>query len=121
MITQTSTRTVEPDITVVTITGRLSLGNTLITIEDSIKKLIQDGVRKLVIDLTELAGTDSSGIGLFVLCAGEMQKSGGAMRIAGAHDSVMKVFEIVHLNRVTPIDADVETACRHLAASAATF
>ncbi len=119
MITQTSTRTVEPDITVFAIAGRLNLGNTLISIEDALKKLIEGGVRKLVIDLTDLAGIDSSGIGMFMLCAGEIQKKGGAMRIAGAHGSVMRVFDIVHLGKVTPVDPDVETSSRHLAASAA--
>ncbi len=38
MITQTNTRQVEPDITVMEITGRLNLGNTLISVEDAIQK-----------------------------------------------------------------------------------
>ena len=104
----------EPDITVFAITGRLNLGNTLISIEDSLKKLIAEGVRKLVIDLTGLTGIDSSGIGMLMLCAGEMQRHGGSIRIAGAHDSVKKVFEIVHLNRVIQVYPDVETSCQSL-------
>jgi hypothetical protein len=35
MVTQTSTRQLAPDITVFEITGRLSLGNTLASVEDS--------------------------------------------------------------------------------------
>jgi anti-sigma B factor antagonist len=114
MIAESTTLSMDPDITVFAITGRLNLGNTLISIEDSLKKLIAEGVRKLVIDLSGLMGIDSSGIGMFMLCAGEMQKHGGSMRIAGAHDSVKKVFEIVHLNRVIPVDSDVETSCQNL-------
>ena len=41
MVTDTKTRQVEPDITVVEISGRLGLGNTLYSIESSIRKLRQ--------------------------------------------------------------------------------
>jgi len=102
------------DITVFAITGRLNLGNTPVSIEDSLKKLIADGTRRLVIDLTGLAGIDSSGICMLMLCGGEMRNQRGSMRIAGTHDSVKKIFEIVHLSRVIPIDPDVETSCQNL-------
>src|SRR3981081_986915 len=114
MIAQSSTLSMDGDITAFDITGRLNLGNSLISIEDSLKKLIADGVRKLVIDLTGLTGIDSSGVGMFMLCAGEMQRHGGSIRIAGAHDSVKKIFEIVHLNELMPVDSDVETSCQNL-------
>jgi len=51
LVTETKTRRIEPDITVVEISEHLNLGNILVSIETSIKRLIEDGVRKLVIDL----------------------------------------------------------------------
>ncbi len=114
MITESTTRHIEPDITVVEISGRLNLGNSLVSIENSIKRMIEQGTRKLVIDLTTLNFIDSSGIGLLVSCGGLMEKSGGRMRIAGAHGVVAKALEMVHLNRITPLDADLESACRQL-------
>jgi anti-sigma B factor antagonist len=114
MIAQGSTLSMDGDITVFAITGRLNLGNTLISIEDSLKGLIADGTRRLVIDLTGLSGIDSSGIGMLMLCGGETRNQGGSMRITGTHDSVKKIFEIVHLSRVIPIDPDIETSCQNL-------
>lgn len=111
------TRQVEPDITVVELTGHLNLGNTLMTIESFIKGLIDAGARKIVVDVSGLNYTDSAGIGMLVSCTGHIDKKGGKMRIAGAHGAVAKVFDVVHLHRITPLDADVESACRNLSAA----
>src|SRR5262245_35965620 len=114
MTTQTNTHRIEPDITVMEITGRLNLGNTLISVEDTIKKLIREGSRKLVLDLKGLSYIDSSGIGLIVTCTGEMGQAGGQMRVAGAQGVVKRAFDVVRLNLVVPQDPDVDTACGNI-------
>ena len=119
MILNTMTRLVEPDITVVEVSGRMNLGFALSSLEASIKRLIEAGTRKLVIDLSSLDAIDSSGIGLLVSCSGEIEQVGGRMRIGGAHGSVAKALDVAHLDRITPIDSDTETACRQLAAEGA--
>jgi anti-sigma B factor antagonist len=119
LVTETKTRRIEPDITVVEISAHLNLGNTLVSIETSIKRLIGDGVRKLVIDVTGLNYIDSSGIGMLVSSNGFMEQSGGRMRIAGAQGAVAKAFEVVHVSRIVPLDADLESACRNISAGSA--
>lgn len=119
MITETKTRRVEPGITVFEISGRLNLGNSLMSVENSIKRMIEEGTRKLVIDLTGLSAIDSSGIGLLVTSASHMEQCGGQVRVAGAAGSVGRALELVHLERIAPIDTDVESACRHLNADGA--
>ena len=118
MITETKTRQVEPDITVFEISGRLSLGNTLLSVENAVKRLIYEGSRRMVLDVSGLEFIDSAGIGTLLSCAGQMEKEGGRVRIAGAKGRVKHAFEIVHLDRVAPNDPDVATACRTLQASA---
>jgi anti-anti-sigma factor len=116
VITETKTRRLEPDLTVVEISGRLNLGNSLLSLETSLQRLIQEGARKLVIDLTGLSYIDSAGIGVLAACSGQMEQSGGKVRIAGAHGLVAKTLALVHLDRIAPLDADLETARRHLQA-----
>ena len=116
MVTETKTLRVEPDITVVQISEHLNLGNTLVSIETSIKRLIEEGARKLVIDVAGLKYIDSSGIGMLVSVNGFMEQSGGRMRIAGAQGAVARAFEVVHVSRIVPLDPDLESACRSLAA-----
>ena len=118
MQTQANTRQIEPDITVVALTGRLSLGNTLYSMEGSILKLITGGSRKLVIDLTELKYIDSAAIGVLLGCHGEMGKAGGRMRLAGANGAVEESFRIVRLEQVVPLDPDVPASCTALAGEA---
>jgi anti-sigma B factor antagonist len=119
MITETRTRRVEPDITILEISGRLNLGNSLLSIESAIQRLVEEGVRKLVVDIAGLHYIDSSGIGLLVTSSGNVEHSGGRMRIAGAQGAVARTLELVHVERITPLDADVESACRHLAGDSA--
>jgi anti-sigma B factor antagonist len=119
MITESKTRVVEPDITVVEISGRLSLGNALLAVESSINRLIEQGSRKLAVDVSGLNSIDSSGVGVLVSCSGQMERSGGQLRIAGAQGAVAKTFEMVHMSRIAVLDPDVESCCRHLSADSA--
>jgi anti-sigma B factor antagonist len=107
------------DLTVVEMSGRLHLGNTLMYAENAINRLIDGGTRKLVIDLTRLEYMDSSGLGMLIGCGGRMEQNGGSMRLAGANGRVAQVFEIVHADRILHFDADLESACRNLSADAA--
>jgi anti-sigma B factor antagonist len=107
-------RQVEPDLTVVELTGHLNLGNELMTLETAVKRVIDEGARKLVIDVAALDYIDSAGIGMLVGCNGRMDRAGGKMRVAGAQGAVAKAFEIVHMGRIMPLDADVEVALQNL-------
>ena len=96
MITETKTRKVEPDLTVFEISGRLNLGNSLITVENAIRRLIDDGARKLAVDLSGLNAIDSSGIGMLVSVCGHIEQKGGRLRVAGAQGAVSKALAVVH-------------------------
>jgi anti-sigma B factor antagonist len=107
------------DVTVVEMSGRLHLGNSLSYAENAINRLIDGGTRKLVIDLSRLDHMDSSGLGMLIFCSGRMDQSGGRLRVAGALPAVARVFEISHANRVMQFDSDLASACRHLSAEGA--
>lgn len=107
------------DITVVELTGRLHLGNSLGYAENALNRLIDGGTRKLVLDLAGLEYIDSSGLGMVIFCSGRMEQAGGRMRVAAAAPPVAKVFEIAHAERVLQFDPDLETSCRNLAGQSA--
>jgi len=83
-------------------------------VENAIRGLIDAGARKLVIDVTHLNSIDSSGIGMLVSVNGHMMSNDGQMRIAGAHDTVSKVFAMVHVDKIIPLDADLAAATASL-------
>ena len=89
------------------------------SLEAAVKRVIQDGARKLVIDVTKLEYIDSAGIGMLVGCNGQMDRAGGKMRVAGAQGTVAKAFEVVHMDRIMALDADVDSAVQNLSAGGA--
>jgi anti-anti-sigma factor len=119
MVTEFKTRPIEPDITVVELTGQLHAGSTLLAVENSLNKILKEGPKKIVVDLSGLHLIDSSGIGILVVSSAQVRKLGGSFRLAGAVGSVANVLEMIGLNQVIPMDPDVETAARHLAESQA--
>lgn len=110
MITETDSYALENGITVFQIKGRLHLGNLLQSAEGAVKKMIDGGVRKLIVDLRGLDYIDSAGIGMLVTCHGHMDQAGGQLRIAGAHGGVAKTFGVAKIERLIPFDPDLATA-----------
>jgi anti-sigma B factor antagonist len=117
--TETKIRQIKPDITVVEISGRLTLGNLVLPLEESIRRMIDEGSRKLVVDLTSLSYIDSAGIGMLVGCIKHMDRNHGRLRIEGAQGVVAEAFGTVHLERIAALDADLEASCRQLSAESA--
>lgn len=107
------------DVTVLTMSGRLHLGNSLTYAENAINRLIDAGTSKMVIDLAGLNYIDSAGLGMLIYCGGRMEQSGGRVRIAGATGSVARVFEIANAGRILQFDDDLATACSNLSAESA--
>ena len=114
MIAESGTRKMG-DVDIVDIAGRLTFGNALAEIENSILKLIEEGSRRLVINVPGLTSIDSAGIGMLMGCRGKMGEKQGKLRIAGAKGGVARTFEVMHMDTFAALDTDVDAACRALA------
>ncbi len=114
MVVQFATRQIEPEITVMDFSGRLTLGNQLIDIEHAITDHIRQGGRKLVLELSKLDFMDSAGVGALVLCSSAMKKTGGKMVLAGAAGKVKQVLELTSLDRIIEMYSDLSSACEAL-------
>jgi hypothetical protein len=53
---------------------------------------------------------------MLILCGGKMEQIAGRLRVAGAHGTVKRIFEIANADRVLRFDPDLDSACRSLAA-----
>ena len=108
-------RQVDPDVTVMDFSGRLSTPGIMVAeVERTIKKTIEGGVRKLVLDLGRVDFIDSSGIGVLAVCSGVMKQAGGRMAVTGAAGIVRQALEAVSLDRVIGIYPDLAAACAAL-------
>lgn len=119
MVTEIQTLNVEPDTTVVQVSGQLHAGNTLLSVESTLKRLIETGAKKLVVDLSQVRLIDSSGIGVLVVTSAQMRQVGGEMRIVCPPGSVGHVLDLVNIGQVVPIDTDLESAYSKFRAASA--
>ena len=106
------TRTTEPDIVDHRTSGRITLGRESSQIEAHVVKLLNQGTRKLVIDLAKVDYIDTTGIGIIAYCFGKITQAGATCRVAGARGLVMDLFRITRLDSVIQFLPDVASAAR---------
>jgi anti-sigma B factor antagonist len=114
MMLETEVFEIEPDITVVSCAGRFTLGTQLRLTESMINTLLQKGVRKLVVDLTNTEIVDSAGLGILMHVFGEVEQLGGSMRVAGANDRIGNMFHVTHTDGILALDADLMSSVKKL-------
>ncbi len=109
-----TTRSVAPDITVIELDGRITLGKESSQIEAVVLKALNEGARKLIIDLSGVSYLDSTGIGIIAYCFAKIGQVGAKAAVAGAKGLVLEVFKMTHLDTVIQFFPDVEAARTHL-------
>ena len=114
MILETEVFKFEPDIIGISCSGRFTLGNRLSEMEGLMNSLLGDGVRKLVLDLTDVEFVDSAGLGVIMRMSGEVEQLGGQLRISGANDQVKRLFDITHTGTILGLDPDLVTSVKKL-------
>jgi anti-sigma B factor antagonist len=94
--------------------GRFTMGTRLSETEGLINSLIENGTRKLVLDLTNVDFVDSAGLGIIMRTLGEIEQRGGKFRIAGPTAQVRRLFEMTHTLPILSVDPDLGTSLRML-------
>ena len=119
MVLSLTTRTCEPGITVIEISGRITLGRESGQIEATVLKALNEGVERVVIDMKDVTYIDSTGIGIIAYCFGKISQKGAHGAVAGAKGLVLDVFKLTRIDSVVPFYPDVDAACAALANPAA--
>ena len=111
-----STRKHGADVVVIDLEGRITLGRESSQIETTVIKLLDEGVRKIVIDMSKVDYIDSTGIGKIAYSFGKIMQAGGKMRVAGARGLVLDLFRITRLDTQIKFYPDAAAACEELVA-----
>ncbi len=117
MLLQIETKQVQPDITVLTFTGKISLGRESQRIEMLVRELLVQGHKKLVFNLAGVDYIDSTGLGILTFCSASVSEAGGALRVAGASGIADRLFRMTKLDQILSFYPNVEAACENFAAS----
>jgi anti-sigma B factor antagonist len=105
---------IPPSAALITLTGKLLLGQESATLAALVPELIANGRTNLVFDLRGVTHIDSTGIGRFIDAYTRLKKIGGKMRLAGATGTVRDSFHVTRLDTVFSFYPTVESACQGL-------
>ena len=90
------------DVTIVDIKGRCTLGDETERLDSELKKLIEGGCRKLLLNLTELSQIDSTGVSTIVATYVTLRRLKGEVKLLHPTGRVQTVLAITHLLQVIP-------------------
>ena len=73
------------------------------SLKDKIVKEIDNGVKRVILNLTNVDYIDSAGLGVLVALLKRIKKEQGVLRIAGLKPNIMKIFQLTRLNQIFDI------------------
>jgi anti-sigma B factor antagonist len=101
---------------VVTVMGDLDLANAP-EVRRAISTALGEGERLIVIDLSEADFVDSSGLGALTWAQLRARAAGGDVRVAGAHDDVIRAIALANLDTVLSLDDNRDASLAQLGVS----
>jgi len=110
MLLQIEERRIDPDITVVDLSGRLALGRESQKIETMVEEFPRRGVFNVVMDLTRVEYIDSAGIGLIALAAGRMKENAGQLVVVAPAGRVLQLLQVTQVNAIVRVCSTVDEA-----------
>ena len=88
------------DVAVVALKGNLMGEPDTTEVREKIYSLLQDDVKKIVLDLGKVKWINSSGLGSLIAAMTSVKNKGGEMRLANITEKVERVFMITQLIKV---------------------
>ncbi len=93
-------RELSPGLTLIALSGRLMLGPGSADLEALVGTLVGQGVRKIIIDLSDVTHIDSTGIGRCIASLNKCVAAGAKLHMAGAKGQVREAFRVTRLDRM---------------------
>ena len=109
MTMKTSNRQVN-GITIVDLSGRITLGEGSVVLRDTIRDLLSKGDKKILLNLGDVSYIDSSGIGELVSAYTTVKNQGGELKLLNLTKKVHDLLQITQLYTVFDIKDDEATA-----------
>jgi anti-anti-sigma factor len=110
------TKQMPPDIVVVEIAGRITIGRDCKQLEWSTENLVREKQKKVIFDLSGVTHIDSTGVGIIVMSAGQLKSIGGELRLAGAKGHVDEVLRLTNVHQLLGVYADTSAAAKSFSA-----
>jgi anti-sigma B factor antagonist len=102
-------------VTIVDLSGRITLGEGSVVLRDTVRDLVSAGNKKILLNLGEVTYIDSSGIGELVSAFTSVRNQGGELKLLHLTKKVHDLLQITKLYTVFDIKDDEATAIQAFA------
>src|SRR5690349_22787319 len=99
-------------VTVLDLSGRITLGQCSVILRDTIRDLIGRGQKKILLNLGDVSYIDSSGIGELVSAFTTVRNQGGELKLLNLTKKVHDLLQITKLYTVFDIKDDEAAAIK---------
>ena len=99
-------------VAVVDMSGRITLGEGSVVLRDTIRDLIGNGQKKILLNLGDVTYIDSSGIGELVSAFTAVRREGGELKLLNLTKKVHDLLQITKLYTVFDIKDDEAAAIK---------
>ena len=103
------------DVTILDISGRITLGDGTALLRDTTRGLISQGKKNLLLNLSQVPHMDSSGIAELVSAFTAARREGGDVKLLKLTKKVRDTVEIVHLGSIFELFDDEAAALKAFA------
>jgi len=97
-------------VTIVDLSGKITLGDGGITLREEVRKLVGEGQKKIVLNLAEVNYIDSSGLGELVSAYTAVKNAGGELKLLNLTSKVRDLLVITKLVTVFDVKDDEAAA-----------
>ena len=109
MSMKVTTRQVD-GITILDLSGRITLGEGSVTIRDAVRDVLAKGSNKILLNLGDITYIDSSGIGELVSAYTTVRNQGGELKLLNLTKKVHDLLQITKLYTVFDVKDDEASA-----------
>jgi anti-anti-sigma factor len=91
------------DVIILDLRGRSTIdGGESELLSNELRRLVSNGVRKLLLNLADLTQVDSSGVSIIVGTFVSLKRQGGDLKLLRASGRVLEVLTVLHLVEIIP-------------------
>jgi anti-sigma B factor antagonist len=101
---------IENHVAVLSLTGKMMGGPETTALHDHIRGLLNDGVKRVVIDLGGVKWINSSGLGVLMAAMTTLKNADGQLKLANVTEKVESLLMITQLMRIFETYDSVERA-----------
>jgi anti-sigma B factor antagonist len=98
------------DVTIIDMDGKITIGEGSVAMRSAIRRLIEEGKKKVLLNLSNVSYVDSSGIGELVSSFTTINREGGQLKLLNLTQKIRDLMVITKLHTVFDVYDDEASA-----------